>query len=57
MMTTLVSQYAEAGALFASLTGLPQPLVRLLAASGLVMYGGNVLVDIDLSLFISLLIV
>ena len=57
MMTTLVSQYAEAGALFASLTGLPQPLVRLLAASGLVMYGGDVLVDIDLSLFISLLIV
>ena len=56
MMTTLVSQYAEAGALFASLTGLPQPLVRLLAASGLVMYGANV-VDIDLSLFISLLIV
>lgn len=35
MMTTLVSQYAEAGALFASLTGLPQPLVRALLAISL----------------------
>lgn len=32
MMTTLVSQYAEAGALFSTLTGWPQPCVRALLA-------------------------
>jgi len=31
MMTTLVSQYAEAGALFSTLTGWPQPCVRMSA--------------------------
>ncbi|CAK9067186.1 unnamed protein product [Durusdinium trenchii] len=35
MMTTLVSQYAEAGALFSTLTGMPQNLARLLLSLAL----------------------
>lgn len=42
MMTTLVSQYAEAGALFSTLTGMPQNLAR---ASADMRIDGELLVE------------